>query len=306
MSLALPSLPPEEAIAYFRAKGLALPPSFSWQDFWQEDHAAAFTVAKSAGFDILNDIHAALLDAMRAGTTFDSFKTGLVPVLQAKGWWGRAAVADPADPEAGLKIVQLGSLRRLRTIWDTNMRTSWAAGRWNQILRTKDTRPWLRYTAVLDSKTRPLHRLWHGTILRFDHPWWRTHFPPNGWYCRCSVQTVGPGDLDRFGWQVSEAPPKDPPPSRFVNNRTGEISEVPAGIDPGFGYNPGEAAVDTHAARVAASKWVDADPKLTAAEQAASEMAAANAATGSFVKLAEATHAVARAASRAAYELPCT
>ena len=43
--LSLKPLPPKEAIAYFRKKGLKK--SFAWQDVWQEEHAKAFTVAKA-------------------------------------------------------------------------------------------------------------------------------------------------------------------------------------------------------------------------------------------------------------------
>ena len=49
----LKPLAPQEAVDYFRAKGANLDPTFSWTDMWQADHATAFTVAKSAGFDIL-------------------------------------------------------------------------------------------------------------------------------------------------------------------------------------------------------------------------------------------------------------
>lgn len=267
----IPALAPEEAVDYFRAKGLQLTESFDWQDLWQEDHAAAFTVAKSAGFDILKDIHQAMQDALQNGTGFDEFKRTLIPTLQARGWWGRQAVVDPANPDAGPQTVQLGSVWRLRTIFDTNLRMAHAAGRWNQIMRTAKARPFLRYSAVLDSRTRPLHRAWNGTILPIDSPWWSTHFPPCGWFCRCSVHSYSQGDLDRYGFRVNDAPPEDPtPPQAYTNPRTGEVSIVPAGVDPGFAYNPGKAAVDTHAARVSVEKWVDAPPRLTAADQAAS------------------------------------
>jgi SPP1 gp7 family putative phage head morphogenesis protein len=239
-SQVLPALPFAEAVAFFRAKGKRLEPTFAWQDFKHEDHSTAFTVAKSTGFDILNDLQQSLADSLANGTLEKDWQRQIIPILQAKGWWGRQAMEDPLTGET--KMVQLGSLRRLHVIFDTNLRTANAAGRWAQIARSADLAPFLRYSAVLDSRTRPLHREWNGTVLRWDHPWWNTHFPPNGWFCRCTVTQMSNLDLKRFGLTESDAPPADPTPARrYVNPRTGEVSEVPAGIDPGFAYNPGRA-----------------------------------------------------------------
>jgi uncharacterized protein with gpF-like domain len=33
----------------------------------------------------------------------------------------------------------------------------------------------------MDGRTRPMHAAWHNTVLPFDHPFWKTHYPPNGW-----------------------------------------------------------------------------------------------------------------------------
>ena len=265
----LEALPPAEAIAYLEAKGLDLAPSFAWQDMFHEDHTAAFTVAKSAGFDILKDVHGAVVDSLKNGTTFESFRQQLTPILQDKGWWGRKELVDPATGD--LVDAQLGSVRRLRTIYDTNMRMAHAAATWQQAVRTQATRPYLRYTAILDSKTRPAHRAWHGTILPIGHPWWETHMPPCGWFCRCRVLTLSEADLRRYGFKVDDAPREDPfPPQIYTNPRTGQVSVVPFGIDPGFAYNPGESSTTLHAARAAAYKWTDAPAPITAAQQAAS------------------------------------
>ena len=117
---------------------------------------------------------------IRDGENFETFRGRLEPQLQSKGWWGRKEVPDPDDP-GKTRTVQLGSARRLRTIFETNIRMSYAHGRWQRIDRVKKARPYLRYVAIDDDRTRPQHRAWHGTVLPVDDPFWRSHYPPNGW-----------------------------------------------------------------------------------------------------------------------------
>lgn len=256
-----PRIPFEEAIEALRRRGTNLFPSGHWATVWQEQHHAGFTVARSAGFDVLKDIHGALVDAMEHGTTFADFKRGLIPTLQKKGWWGRTAVMDPETGEE--RTVQLGSVRRLETIFDVNMRVSFAQGRWEQQQETKDALPYLRYEGILDSRIRPQHRRWHGTILPVDHPWWKTHYPPNGWKCRCDAVAVSKNDLHRFGWKVSDAP--DGGTVTWVNPATGEVMDVPEGIDPGWAYNPGDTDRVARLGRVMLEKLATLPVDLEAA-----------------------------------------
>jgi SPP1 gp7 family putative phage head morphogenesis protein len=205
---------------------------------WQDEHAYAFTVAKASGTDILQDIRSAVDEAIAGGTTFSDFQKRLKPTLQEKGWWGRKLMVDPKTGEE--KEVQLGSTRRLNTIFDTNLRSSYAAGRWERINEVKKARPYLRYLAVLDERTRDKHRQWHDVILPVDDPFWQQYYPPNGWRCRCSVQQLSARDLKRLGKGITQGNPETPPKT-YVNNRTGEVTKVPQGIDPGFAYNSGMA-----------------------------------------------------------------
>lgn len=261
-----PSIPDEEAIAALRRRGVNLMPSGHWTEVWQEEHHKAFTVARSAGFDVLKDIYGALLRAMAEGQTFDQFRRGLTPLLQAKGWWGTVAQTDPRTGE--LRQVRLGSPRRLRTIFDVNLRVSAAQGDWERQQAAKADRPYLRYVAVLDARTRPQHRLWHGTILPVDHPWWDTHYPPNGWRCRCKAMSVSDVDLEAEGWSVSAQGPDDGVVP-WVNPRTGEVLDVPRGIDPGWAYNPGKTDAAAHAARLAMDKLAGLPPRMGASAIAA-------------------------------------
>ena len=240
------NVPPQEAIEHFRRKGFAI--GFDWRDVDAATHAVAFTVAKGMRQDVLEDIREAVDEAIADGTTFRQFYNRLAPTLQEKGWWGRREMTDPLTGER--RIVQLGSPRRLQIIFDTNIRTAYAKGHWEKIERLRARMPYLRYTAVLDARTRPEHRAWHGTVLPVNHPWWRTHFPPNGWRCRCSSMQLSQSDLDRYGYSVSPDP--DNRAREWTNRRTGEITQVPLGIDPGFAHNVGMLDLRTLAERHAA------------------------------------------------------
>lgn len=237
-------LPPEGTARAFDARG-DLRLTTRWSEMWHEDHARAFTVAKVADLDLLETIRTSLADAAHNGATFEQWQKNLVPMLQRAGWWGRVQdreLTGTDDP------VHVGP-RRLRTIYSTNMRVSRAAGQWARIQAAKAAAPYLRYVAVMDRRTRPLHRAWHGTILPVDHEWWQTHFPPNGWNCRCTVMQLSEADLRRFGFSVSKAPPPAGPPRAFFRAGAAKPEAVPAGIDPGFGYNPGAASADAQRGR---------------------------------------------------------
>lgn len=229
------ALKPKDALKFFSAKGLKT--SFAWQDVWQHEHEAAFTVAKMADVDLLADVRAAVEKAIAEGQTLQQFSKALKPRLVEAGWWGKAEMVDPLSGES--KLVQLGSPRRLRTIFQTNMQTAYAAGDWAQIQENKAEAPYLMYDAIIDGATRPEHRKWDGTVLKVDDPWWNTHRPPNGFNCRCSTVQLSKDQVVAMGKVVDDKPP--PSPTReYTNPRTGEISQVPVGIDPGFAYNPGK------------------------------------------------------------------
>ena len=229
-------VPPEEAIAIFRAKGFLA--GFAWQDVWQEEHARAFTVAKAMTRDVLETIREAVDRAIADGETLADFRSALTPKLQALGWWGRKRVIDPKTMTA--ETAQLGSPRRLKTIFQVNMRTAYAQGRWERIERNKALLPFLQYSAVMDGRERPEHGAWNGTVKPVDDPWWDTHYPPCGWNCRCTVKPLSAKMMERRGLAVTDEPAAFPP-REWRNKRTGEVHAIEEGIDPGWAYHVGRA-----------------------------------------------------------------
>lgn len=201
------NLPPERAISFLGAKGLRT--SGGWQEVWQEAHARTFTVANCSKLDVLQDIHDALVDAQKNGTTYNQFQDRLKPLLQKKGWWGKAI-----DPETGeitatypnsLRPVQYGSPRRLQLIFDNNMRSAYMAGKFNAFTESASTHPYWMYTAILDGRTRPSHRSLHGRVFRHDDPIWQFIWPPNGFKCRCTVINMRKSTMEAQGYTVSDS-----------------------------------------------------------------------------------------------------
>jgi len=218
-----------------------LVPTFHWRDVENWQHSQMFTVAKTAGYDVLDDLAAAIEDAIKNGETFDTFSKKLIPILQDAGWWGRDQVIDPVTGQ--LADVQLGSLRRLQVIYDTNLRMSYSAARWLEIERVKADRPYLMYVHTPgEAYPRPQHVAWDGITLPIDHPFWLTHYGPNGWGCKCSTISLSQRQYDQMsgdGLIKTDAPLITW--RSVINTRTGATEQVPEGIDPGFGYNVGKA-----------------------------------------------------------------
>ncbi len=227
------ALPPEEAIAFFRQKGYKI--GFDWRDVWQQEHQAAFTVAKAMQLDILRDIRAAVDGALADGTTLADFRKNLKPLLVQKGWWGRADMEDPLTGE--VKNVQLGSTRRLKTIYDTNLRTAHSEGQWERIQASKQSFPYLQYDGNNSEHPRLQHSAWDGMVLPVNDPFWQSHMPIKDYGCKCRVIQMTGGMLERRGLTVSESPKV--PTVTYTNKRTGQVQQIPAGVHPSFHYPPG-------------------------------------------------------------------
>lgn len=241
---------PPEVLSYFRDRELA--PRFSWLDVWAEEHAHAFTVAGVTEARVLAEFRAGIDKAIAGGKGFEAFREEMRQRLTPLGWWGPRTVADPEgrDPD---KRVDFTRPRRLEVTFWSNVRSARAAGQWDRIQRTKQALPFLLYVRTTSGDPRPEHLGWAGIILPVDHPWWETHFPPNGWMCKCAVRQISAAQAERYSGlgtapapqgidgtiTYRDTPPDDGPPRRYVNRRTGSRTDVPAGIDPGWQTNPG-------------------------------------------------------------------
>lgn len=230
------NLPFDEAIKFFKDK-VALPTE-RWTDLWEGMHSRAFVVAGATKGEFLSDLYAAVEKALEKGTTIEEFRKDFDRTVEKAGWSYKG-----------------GRGWRTATIFNTNLRTAYSAGHYKQMTdgAVVRARPYWRYIGGLSAEPRPEHLAWNGLVLPADDPWWKTHYPPNGWGCKCQVVSHSERELARDGLKVSEAPPVEYKP--WENPHTGEIIEVPKGIDPGWAYNPGEAAWGQRLSENAMNGW---------------------------------------------------
>lgn len=239
-AVAYGSLPFSEQIAFFRRKQNVL--TESWTDLWQEEHDHAFMVAGANRIDLLVDLRAAVDQAINQGGGIAQFRRDFDQIVAKHGW-----------------AYNGGRDWRTRVIYETNLRTSYAAGRYAQLQAVKADRPYWRYRHS-DSvqHPRPMHLAWNGLVLGADDPWWTTHYPPNGWGCKCTVEALNQRDIERLGKRGPDRAPDENPQESTVGARGPAPRTVttPAGVDPGFGYAPGasayQALIDQTLSRAAA------------------------------------------------------
>ncbi|EBA4379730.1 phage head morphogenesis protein [Salmonella enterica] len=243
------TLEPKEAIAYFRAKGRHI--GWNWYDTAVDVHARSFTVAKAARMDILITIQDEVKRALSQGVSQQEFINTLAPRLKKLGWWGKQVIVDSAG---NAETVQLGSPRRLALIYNVNTRVAYNVGRYAQLMNSTDTHPFWQYVAVMDSRTRPSHAALNGLVFRYDDPFWKTHYPPNGWNCRCRVRALSQARMDSLGLKATQGDKylTTKKVQAAVNKATGEIINMDVTTfadgarimtpDAGWSYNPGAAA----------------------------------------------------------------
>ncbi|MBP6733535.1 MAG: minor capsid protein [Chromatiaceae bacterium] len=224
---ALFRLRPDRAADYLAAKGFKLS-----GPYWEMDgpqHSHLFTVANLAKMDVLQDIRSAVQQALDEGQTEKWFAAQLVDVLKRKGWWGGKD----------------GSLRRLHTIYATNLQTALMAGRHRQAMEQIDRAPWAQYMAIRDHRSRPAHAAMHGQIFRLDSPAWAAISPPCGYSCRCSARYLSDRELEKRGLKPAEdiqILEREPPGKMPVNPRTGATPQrwIQRGVSVPSKSTPGE------------------------------------------------------------------
>jgi len=225
------NLPFQEAIEFFRGKTNV--DTETWRDVWGAAHSRSFSVAGAAGDALLNDLRAEVDKAISQGTTLEEFRSGFDEIVDRRGWDFRGE-----------------RNWRTRVIFETNLRTAYAAGRYAQLTlpETLETFPFWQYQHSGAVHPRLDHLAWDGNVWRANNPIWSRIYPPNGFGCGCFVVPASQSDLQRQGKSGPDGTPN-----------LDALGDQTRGVDPSFDYNPGQAWLSSGrpGERLATSAMID-------------------------------------------------
>ena len=178
-TLTIETFPNEAAADYIRGKAVADPKNFG--DLPAQLKQRAFAVAGIEQMDVLKRLRDTIAK-LPEGMSWDEAKRDL---------------ASEISPFTGgdMKVARAKAEMQLRI----HGFQAYAVARHQQQMETADIFPYWKYVTVGDSRVRAAHAALDGKVLRADDPWWKTHYPPWDWGCRCIVEQLDEEDAEAAG-----------------------------------------------------------------------------------------------------------
>lgn len=189
----------DEAIAAARARGVMLPDSY-YAQLQDTLRRVSTTVSGLTSLDQIEAVIASVTDALTKGESFAD--------------WQRMAELRNWELPPG----------RLETIFRTNVQTAYSAGHWQQFRETQNSRPYLMWSAINDSRVRPTHLAMDGYIAAIDDPIWQIWHVPAGYNCRCSQISLSASQAEARGLGRKQLPDAMPDPG-FGGGEPGSVTE---------------------------------------------------------------------------------
>ncbi len=201
------NVPFQEAIDFTKKRGVVLPEKY-YGELQGIHRTLNYSIAGVASLDQLQGVLDSLEESLKNGNTF-------------KQW------------QKDIRVQDLGlSKARLDNIYRTNIQTAYNRGRWQQQVENQKAQPYLMYDAINDSRVRPSHLAMDGIIRRVDDPFWDTHYPENGYRCRCrciSLSATQAAQRSKNGTGLNQKITPEMTPDKGWDYNVGE--DLTAGIE---------------------------------------------------------------------------
>lgn len=191
-------MPFDEAVAFFRSKGLMTEAEFdALRDRYREGGFIARRLASERLQELARASLARLLDQ------------GMTPREI------RAVLGNAESVESQALGITPAAPHYIETIIRTNVATAYGAGRWEAMNSPAVValRPFLQFRTAGDSRVRPgphgkpggpNHRVLHGVVFRAGTEEAAYYAPPIGFNCRCTMVTLSARQVETRGLTVTE------------------------------------------------------------------------------------------------------
>lgn len=117
------------------------------------------------------------------------------------------------QPSLAAKLNAQYNIRWMATEFVHTIRSVRSVINWEYYEQNSHVYPYLEYMPSTAAEPRQSHKIYYGIIKPINDPFWKIHYPPNDWGCKCSTQPVISDANAR------EVPQNFPlPPPLFRNN----------------------------------------------------------------------------------------
>jgi SPP1 gp7 family putative phage head morphogenesis protein len=210
--------PNKDAAALIMGKAAVTPAAY--KSLLPDLRARAFTVARISDFDVLRDIMEAIAK-IPEGADWKKTRTQI------------AAEISPYMDESPDGVS--ASRKKAELLLRTHGYQAYAVGKHAEQTASAAALPWWKYVSVGDGKVRDAHRALDGKIFRSDDPFWKDHYPPWDFGCRCQVVAVTAQEVARIeaaeeAAGKSEAERSVPRGDTLEGARKGRLNTGPYGV----------------------------------------------------------------------------
>lgn len=161
--------------------------------------ARAFTVAGLETATAMQNVRDLVADLPRGGD-WDTLKRQIAGHLAF-------SIDDAADPETRASQAAAAD-RKAELLLRMHGFQAYSAGAFNALDAQREVFPFWQYKSMGDGRVRHTHRALHDLILPADDPFWRGHFPPWEWGCRCQLVGRQQEDIDEIREEDKDKAPE--------------------------------------------------------------------------------------------------
>lgn len=200
----LEPVPHDEAVDFIRGKPALASRVFG--ELLPELRARAFTIAGIEQHDTLQKVRDMVAD-IPAGADWDKTKAQMVSEISPFFVGTIAGYDSDGQPIRRTEAEALNyAQRRAELLLRLHGFQAYSASSYRAMDAQRDVFPFWKYQSMGDEKVRDTHAALDGKILPANSDFWKNHYPPWEWACRCQVVPMMDDEVDALRASQADRP----------------------------------------------------------------------------------------------------